>query len=103
MYSKPSIKKLLSYNVITDVGPKWYQLGIALLDEEHMSQLKIIKKDNDDEIGRCTDLFIFWLQSQSNPTWYQLVQALRSNGVNLENVATTLERIFYGLLIVCIF
>ena len=100
VYSKPSIKKLQIHNVITDIGPKWYQLGIALLDDEHMSQLKIIRKDNDDEISRCTDLFIYWLQSHSNPTWYQLIQALRSNGVNLESVASMLGRIFHGLLIV---
>ena len=99
VYNKPSIKTLQSHGIINDIGPHWYNLGIALLDEDQLAQLQIIRCNHDNETGRCIDLFIYWLQSHPKATWYDLVEKLKSNGVELNTVAEKVEGIFPGLFI----
>ena len=41
-------------------------------------------------------MFIYWLQTHSNATWHQLAEALKSPGVELNNVATMVEDLFPG-------
>ena len=99
VYNKISIKELQSHDIITDIGPHWYNLGIALLDEDQIPQLRIIRRDHDNETGRCIDLFIYWLQTHPKATWHDLVENLKSKGVELNNVAEKVEGIFPGLFI----
>ena len=99
VYNKPSIKILQSHGIITDIGTQWYKLGIALLDEDQISQLEIIRRNHDDVTGRCTNLFIYWLQAYPKATWHDLVKNLKSKGVDLNSVAANVEEIFPGLFI----
>ena len=41
-------------------------------------------------------MFIYWLQTHPNATWSRLVQALRTAGVKMNDVAATLEETFSG-------
>ena len=76
------------------MSSKWYQLGIQLLDECQAPQLEIIRANNDDVTGCCTALFGYWLQTHPNASWYELVTALRAPGVELNEVAASVERTF---------
>ena len=78
------------------MGAKWYQLGIQLLDENQAPQLEIIKANHDDVIGCCTALFSYWLQTHPNASWCELVVALRAPGVEMNEVAASVERTFHG-------
>ena len=91
MYSKPTIKVLQSSKIINDIAPKWYELGIGLLDEDKLGQLNIIQANYTEVIRRCTAMLMYWLESHSNVTWNDLVKALRTPGVDLNNVATMVE------------
>ena len=92
VYSKPTIKVLQSAKIISAIGPKWYELGIALLDEDQLMQLKTIKSNNNNEVARCcTEMLMYWLETDSNATWNDLVEALKSPGVELNSVATMVE------------
>ena len=76
------------------MSSKWYQLGIQLLDECQAPQLEIIRANNDDVTGCCTALFGYWLQTHPSASWYELVTALRAPGVELNEVAASVERAF---------
>ena len=99
VYSRPSIKALQSHGIINDIGPHWYNLGIALLDEKDFSQLQIISSNHNNETRCCTELFIYWLERHPEATWHNVVENLKSDGVGLNTVAAKVERIFPGLFI----
>jgi len=101
VYSRPTIKLLQSSKIITAIGPKWYELGIALLDDDQLIHLKSIKADHNEATRCCTEMFIYWLESHSKATWYQLAEALKTSGVELNNVASMVEALCTGLFIEC--
>ena len=88
------MKKLQQTKVITAVGRKWYELGIELLDEDQLTQLDIIKTNNDEVTRRCAEMFLYWLRSHSTATWLDLVEALKAPGVELNDVAGMVESQF---------
>ena len=92
VYSKPSLKKLQQIKVITAVGSKWYELGIELLDEDQLTQLDIIKTNNNEVTRCCAEMFLFWLRSHSAVTWQDLIKALKAPGVELNDVAAMVEK-----------
>ena len=92
--SKPTLKKLQQTKIITAVGNKWYELGIELLDEDQLTQLDIIKTNNNEVTRCCAEMFLFWLRSHSTATWQNLVDALKAPGVELNDVAATVEAHF---------
>ena len=94
--AKPTLKKLQKFRVIADASSKWYQLGIELLDDDQVTQLAVIKKNNDDVTERCTELFSYWLRTHPNSTWYQLVAAMREPGVELNQLAASVEEKIAG-------
>ena len=90
--SKPSLKKLQQLEVITAVGNKWYELGIELLDDNQLTQLDVIKNNNNEVTGRCAEMFQFWLRSHSTVTWQDLIEALKLPRVRLYDVAAMVEK-----------
>ena len=92
--SKPTLKKLQQTKIITDVGSKWFELGIELLDEDQSTQLDIIKTNNNEVTRRCGEMFLFWLNTHPNATWQNLVDALKAPGVELNDVAAKVETHF---------
>ena len=101
VHSKPTIKLLQSSKIITAIGPKWYELGIELLDDDQLTQLESIKANHNETNRCCTAMFIYWLQSHSTATWHQLIGALKASGVELNNVATMIEALLHGAFIRC--
>ena len=41
---------------------------------------------------QCTEVFNHWLNTKRNPTWNKLIKSLKSQAVNLPNVASTIEK-----------
>ena len=69
---------------------KWYDLGLELLEQEHEEDLEIIKKNNPNDVSECCkQMFRLWLSKCGNPTWDQLMQALKE--IELSNLATAIE------------
>jgi len=99
VYSRPTIKLLQNSKIITAIGPKWYELGIELLNDDQLIHLKSIKADNNEATRCCTEMLIYWLQSHSSATWYQLAEALKTSGVELNSVAAMVEALCTGLFI----
>ena len=69
-----------------------------LLNEDQESHLDTIRnnKTSDNE-ECCKDMFWYWLTTNLNATWQQLIDALKTPGVNLPAVAAQLlEKDFTG-------
>ena len=97
--SRPTIKELQSSGIITKTTTKWYELGIALLNDDKSTQLKIIESSYLKATRCCTEMFMYWLESHPYATWYQLIDALKSPGVELNDVLEMVERFLRGLFI----
>ena len=80
---------------------KWEQLGIKLLKNNQVAQLNIIKLNNPSDNSKCClDMFKFWLQTNIDASWKQLITELRSPGVDLPVVAEDLEKEIIGTYII---
>jgi len=96
--SKPSLKLLQRNGVITAVSAKWMQLGIVLLEDEKVNQLANIKANNNNNVTDCCyAMFSYWIHTQPNASWYQLIEALREPGVEMNDVAEMVKETFIGL------
>ena len=71
-------------------------MGIELLEDDQLAQLRVITANYNDVTRQCSEMFIYWLQTHPNATWHQLVAALRAPGVEMNDVAATLEGNFVG-------
>jgi len=101
VYSRPTIKLLQNSKIIATIGTKWYELGIELLNDDQLTYLESIRTNHSEATRCCTAMFIYWLQSHSKATWYQLAEALKTSGVELNNVASMVEALCTGLFIEC--
>ena len=96
MSSKPTRKKLLDH-VIPHVTPRWYILGLKLLKEDQEDHLDVIKSDHAGDTQMCCmEMFRYWLGTNTDASWQQLIEALRSPAVNLPVVAADIEKMFTG-------
>ena len=91
--SVPTKKKLLE--LIPNVAPQWYELGIQLLREDQEPQLDVIKSDCGNDNKRCCiQMFWYWLKTNPKASWQQLLDALGSPALELHTVAAKIEAMF---------
>ena len=91
------MKQLQFAKISTAVSSKWYELGIALLDDDQVGQLKVIKADSDELTRQCSEMLSYWLETHSDVTWNDLVAGLRAPGVEMNELATTIEGQLTGI------
>ena len=95
----PTAQQLLSF-VIPHVAQKWYEIGVMLLAEKQKSQLEHIRYDHCSDIKRCcSEMFDYWRRSHPQCNWCELVEALKSPGVELHAFAEKIENKFAGKLV----
>ena len=81
---KPSMPKLLQFNVPTKVVSKYYEFGILLLNDEDGCLLDVMENDC---LGKCErivrKILSTWIQGRGKPvTWNALIETLRSCDLN---------------------
>ena len=81
---KPSLPKLLQFNVPTKVVSKYYEFGILLLNDEDGCLLDVMENDC---LGMCErivrKILSTWIQGRGKPvTWNALIETLRSCDLN---------------------
>ena len=89
--TRPTIKALQHAKIINDITPKWFELGIALLDDSQVTQLRTIKSNNNEVTRCCIEMLMYWLETHPSATWNNLREALMTPGVEMNNVATKIE------------
>ena len=73
----PTIR-LLNNHVRGDIAPRWYDLGIQLLNEEQCAKLNIIKDNHPQDAEKCcTEMFEYWLRVDVDASWNKLITALK--------------------------
>ena len=88
----PSLKYLNRY-ARKQVGSRWYDLGIDLLAANDVEELNRIKSQYSTDINTCcTEMFQLWLRKQSTASWNQLIESLRQPGIELNDLATNIEK-----------
>ena len=93
---KPTKNKLLDH-VVPHVTPYWYDLGIKLLKEEEEAQLDVIESNYaDDKKECCKRMFWYWLSTNTDASWQQLIEALQSSAIKLPVVAADIEKMLKG-------
>jgi len=90
-HSTPSLKHLQKF-VIPKVAIKWYQLGIELFDEEDTVKLSEIQADFSEHQRCCLEMFRLWLSIYSDSTWFKIIEALKSPGLQLVTDANGIEK-----------
>ncbi|XP_065918530.1 uncharacterized protein [Dysidea avara] len=79
-------------NVKSLFAKNWYDVGLELLEPEDESKLDEIQTDKGGNVNECCGVMLYlWLQKQPYATWNQLIDALRSPGVELFDVASKIE------------
>ena len=74
------------------IAPKWEDVAVQLLSEEHQKEINIIKDDYHGNIKNCcSSLFTLWRQRQpQDVTWKALIRAIRN--ADLTNEANQIEK-----------
>lgn len=82
----------LNRHVRESIAIKWQEVGIELLKQNGEKALRIIKANNAGNASECcAEMLQLWLDRQPEATWNQLIEALRSPGVQLNDVACKIE------------
>ena len=76
--------------VKNDIAFKWEELGVELLDEEQLSKLRHIAKDEHEVEDCCTKLFNYWLDTDPDASWNKLLEALKN--IKQNYLAEKIER-----------
>jgi len=75
------------------VGFKWHDLGVELLEADDVATLNAIRSEHPSDLSACcTRMFTIWLDKQPTATWNQLIEALRQPGIELNGLATEIEQ-----------
>lgn len=83
--------------MIPNVATKWYELGVELLDEKEECKLDIIESNCGQDVKKsCLEMFRLWRSTNPDASWWQIVEALKSPGIDLTSVAVELERKLSG-------
>ena len=77
---------------------KWYDIGLELLHSRDETCLRLIKSSKREKIECCAEMLELWLDRQPDASWNQLIDALRSPGIELFDVASKLEGMLIGKL-----
>ena len=90
----PTIKQLNRYSHY--FCPKWYILGIKLLNDVGMDRLEIIKHDYPNDSERCCmEMLNLWLSREPSANWKELIDALHC--ININAVAAQILEDLYGM------
>ena len=69
-----------------------------LLREDQEAQLDVIQVDHKkDHKTCCKEMFWYWLKSNPDASWYQLVECLKSPNVELHKLAAEIEAMYMGM------
>ena len=80
-HMKPRMQDISNW-VVPFVTDKWEKIFVQLLGDEHRGVMTILRRDHqgNSEDG-CTAMFEKWLELCPNPSWDDLITALRANSV----------------------
>ena len=92
---RPEVRHLNRYvrDPLCAAGPnRWHDLGLILTGKSGKNKLDMIRIDQKHSISGCCDaMFALWLEIDPEPSWNNLIAALRE--ISLEAIASDLTKI----------
>ena len=79
---------------------KWRDLGIALMGQNDVYVLDIIKANSTDNVEYCSRMFTEWRQRTPKASWKQLIEVLKE--VKLTQLASELEKLLIPSVEYCV-
>jgi len=76
------------------VAEKWWDLGVQLLvsDERQIATLIVIAANYPQNVVKCCQtMFEEWLEIRNDASWNQLIEALKSPGIELLHLASEIS------------
>ena len=99
---KPKLKDILNW-VVPFVTDKWEIIFTQLLDDEHHHVITTIREDYHNSSEKaCGAMFEQWLELCPNPSWNDVISALRANSVRKVTVAKKLIKCLSMYMHTCI-
>jgi len=84
----PSLRDLYIH-ALKEAADRWRDIGVLLLNP---ATLRIIEKNNPQDVEKCCKCMLEkWLDTQPDACWNQLLEVLRSPGVELNTLAHQIE------------
>ena len=72
--NKPTLKSLMKYR--NNIAPYWKDLGLQLLQEEHIAKLDVIQANHNKVEDCCDKMFQYWFAVDTEANWDKLIDAL---------------------------
>ena len=86
--------KALYRHVRIPIAPVWFSVGVELFEGNDIKRLNTIKcNHNGNAEACCTDMLSMWHEKYPNATWEDIIKALKAPGVDLNDTASTIERL----------
>ena len=73
--NKPTLKSLMKYR--NNIAPYWKDLGLQLLQEEHIAKLDVIQANHNKVEDCCDEMFQYWFAVDTKANWNKLIDALK--------------------------
>ena len=89
----PDLKALYRH-VRLPIAPVWFSVGVELFEGNDIKRLNIIRcNHNGNAEACCVDMLSMWHEKYPNATWDDIIKALKAPGVDLNDTASTIERL----------
>ena len=87
--------KYLNRHVVTAIAPKWYDVGLELMDVQDEKEMKVIRAEQSisDDKQRAKKMLEFWLERKADASWNDLLKALKMPSIGLDATALAIERL----------
>ena len=87
--AKPTIQKLLDY--VKDLAPQWMDIGLKLMEKSE-AQLSVIEANHPNIQKSCREMLQLWLRIDTDASWEQLIDVLKSSAIGLPVVAKNITQ-----------
>ena len=88
---RPLLRDLHNHRVVRNAADKWRDLGVRLLPRDLSKELDIIEANHPHDVVRCCECVLEkWLDTSTDATWDQLIEALKQ--IQLNHFANALEQ-----------
>ena len=72
---RPTFVLLMKYMDI--ISPHWFYVGIQLLEDSYVFNLKIIEEDHPNDVEKCCHKMLqYWLKVDDEANWNKLIYSL---------------------------
>ena len=93
-FDRPGLK-YLNRHVVVPIAPKWYDVGLELMETEDEKVLDAIQAEQSlrDDVERAKRMLKRWLDKKPGATWNDILKALKISAIGLNYTALNIERL----------